>query len=117
MQAAESGGANTPDSAGWLAARFTRSIMDCRLLPGAGEPPADKAGTWAGITGGRGRPGPLPMIVTSVGEYAEWVYNIHMQEVHGHSALLLWRSHHYLVAGSSKQRMGLMTGVQSSDGG
>ena len=51
---------SAPDSVGWLAARLTRSIMDCRRLQGAGEFPAEEEGACAGITGGRGRPGPLP---------------------------------------------------------
>ena len=44
-----------PDSVGWLATRFTRSIMDCRRPLGAAEP-----GICTGATGGFGRPGPLP---------------------------------------------------------
>lgn len=51
---------SVPESVGWLAARFTRSIMDCRRPPGAGEVPAASGGTCDGAIGGRGRPGPLP---------------------------------------------------------
>ena len=46
-----------PDSVGWLATRFTRSIMDCRRPLGAAEP-----GICIGATGGFGRPGPLPAL-------------------------------------------------------
>ena len=44
-----------PDSVGWLATRFTRSIMDCRRPLEAAE-----LGVCTGATGGFGRPGPLP---------------------------------------------------------
>ena len=67
--------ASTPDSVGWLAARLTRSIMDCRRMPGAGEFPAD-GGPCAGTTGGRGRPGPLP---TCTSRSARGMRKIHPQ--------------------------------------